>query len=102
MYREVYKIDEIKKVLGKALKNTKVNKAILFGSYAKGNANNNSDIDLLVDSNNTIVGFEIFGLLQTLTDALGKDIDLIEKKEIISGGKIEKEIEKTGVVVYER
>lgn len=57
MYREVYTIDEIKKVLGKALKNTKVNKAILFGSYAKGNANNNSDIDLLVDSNNTIVGF---------------------------------------------
>lgn len=102
MYKKIYTIDEIKKILNKVLKNTKVNKAILFGSYAKGNADNDSDIDLLVDSNNTIVGFEIFGLLQILNEALGKEIDLIEKKELISGGKIEKEIARTGVVVYER
>lgn len=102
MTKKIYTITEIKKILKKSLKDTKVNKAILFGSYAKGEADENSDIDILVDSNGMIKGLEFFGILQTLVDALNKDIDLIEKKEIIAGGKIEQEIEKTGVLVYER
>lgn len=83
MTKEIYSIDKIRSILKKVLKNTKVDKAILFGSYAKGSANENSDIDLLIDSNNKIVGFEIFGILQTLTNSFKKEIDLIEKKEII-------------------
>ena len=57
MTKEIYSIDKIRSILKKVLKNTKVDKAILFGSYAKGSANENSDIDLLIDSNNKIVGF---------------------------------------------
>lgn len=102
MTNKVYTINEIKKLLSISLKDTKVNKAILFGSYAKGEANRNSDIDLLIDSNGKIKGFELFGILQTLVEAFDKNIDLIEQKEIISGGKIEQEIEKTGILVYER
>ena len=83
MTKEIYSIDKIRSILKKVLKNTKVDKAILFGSYVKGSANENSDIDLLIDSNNKIVGFEIFGILQTLTNSFKKEIDLIEKKEII-------------------
>ena len=102
MTKDIYTIDDIRKILAKSLKYTKVKKAILFGSYANGSADKNSDIDLLVDSNGTIVGMEFFGILQTLVESFNKDIDLIEKKEIISGGKIEKEIQRTGVVVYEK
>lgn len=102
MTKEIYSIEDIKKILKKSLSGTKVNKAILFGSYAKGKANENSDVDLLIDSNGTIVGLELFGVLQTLIDSLKKEVDLIEKKELISGGRIEKEIEESGVVVYER
>ena len=101
MTKKVYTINEIKKILNKSLKNTKVNKAILFGSYAKGEADENSDIDLLVGSNGLIKGLEFFGVLQTLVEALNKNVDFIEKKGIISGGYIEQEIEKTGVLVYE-
>ena len=53
--------------------------ALLFGSYARGTANENSDIDLLVD----LSGTEIKSLLQLsavmleLEQATGKKIDLI-------------------------
>lgn len=60
--------------------NTK--KAILFGSYANGSADKNSDIDLLVDSNGTIVGMEFFGILHTLVESFNNDINLIEKRII--------------------
>ena len=83
MTKKIYTIDDIKRILSKSLINTKVDKAILFGSYAKGEANENSDIDLLIDSNGKVVGFEFFGILQTLIDSFKKDIDLIEQKEII-------------------
>lgn len=83
MTKKIYSVEEIKKILEKSLKNTKVNRAILFGSYAKGEANENSDIDLLVDSNGAIVGIEFFGVLQTLVDSLKKNVDLIEQKELV-------------------
>ncbi len=42
-------IEEIKEKMVPILKNYPVNKAILFGSYAKGKATNRSDIDLYID-----------------------------------------------------
>ncbi len=42
-----------------SLCNLNVNKVILFGSYAKGNPTNDSDIDLLVVTNDSFV-FESF------------------------------------------
>ncbi len=42
----------------------------LFGSVARGEANPDSDIDLLVDLDRPL-GFEFFGLQAFLTDALG-------------------------------
>lgn len=100
MTTKIYTIDEIKLLLTEVLKNSKVKKATLFGSYAKGNPNKNSDIDLLIDSNNTIVGLEFYDLLYEIEEKLNKNVDLIEKKELIKNGKVEKEIKKTGVVVY--
>ena len=43
-------IEEIKKRVVPILKNYPVDKAILFGSYAKGEADNKSDIDLIDES----------------------------------------------------
>lgn len=102
MVDTVYTTQELKEKIAFILKNTKVKKAILFGSYAKGKAKANSDIDLLIDSNNEIVGLEFYGIWEEISNYLKKNIDLIEKKELIPGGKIEEEILKTGVVIYEK
>lgn len=83
-------------------KNYPVNKAILFGSYVKGEATNKSDIDLYIDTNGKLRGLDFVGLLEILVDALGTDIDLIDKSHIEPGSLIMKEIENGGMVIYEK
>lgn len=60
-----------------------------------------SDIDLLIDSNGKIKGLKFFAIIDIIREKFDKNVDVIEKSEIEKNSKIEKEIEKTGVVVYE-
>jgi len=101
MSAKVYTIEELKIKIGKVLADFPVQKAILFGSYAKGEADSKSDIDLVVDTNNQLRGLAFFGLRAELREKLKKDFDLIDKKSIIKGGRADKEIKKSGVVIYE-
>lgn len=79
-----------------------INKAILFGSYAKGEATNNSDIDLYIDTNGKLRGLDFVGLLEILVDTLGIDIDLIDKSHIEPNSLIMQEIIDGGMVIYEK
>ena len=99
MSNKVYTIEELKKKISKILSVFPVEKAILFGSYAKGEADSKSDVDLVIKLNE-LDGFLFYGILETLVTSLKKDVDLIEQREIIQGGKVDKEILKTGVVIY--
>lgn len=100
MSDKVYTIDEIKIVLNEFLKNMPVSSVILFGSYAKNTATKLSDIDLIIDTNGTLIGFKLYSLITKLEEKLGKNIDAFEKSEIIENSKIDDEIKKTGVLVY--
>lgn len=102
MTTKIYSINDIKAILSNILSNTDVEKAILFGSYAKNNPTSNSDIDIFIDSNGKIKGLKFFAIIDILKETFGKDVDIIEKSEIDKNSKIDKEIEKTGVVVYEK
>ena len=72
--------------------------AILFGSYAKGTATERSDVDIYVDSG--LRGLKFFGLLEDVTEALDRPVDLIDKSQIEKGSKVMSEIKKTGVMIY--
>ena len=48
----------------------------LFGSYARGDMNEDSDIDLRIDKG-AIQGLQLAGLLLDLEDSLGVSVDLI-------------------------
>ena len=102
MTTKIYSIDEIKSILYEILNNTDVNKAILFGSYAKKTPTKNSDIDILIDSNGKIKGLKFYAIMGKIKEKFNKEVDVIEKSEINKNSKIEKEIEKTGVIVYEK
>lgn len=54
----------------------------LFGSYARGDFNEKSDINILVDFNARIDGFEYIRLAHELEDALTCKIDLVSRKGI--------------------
>ena len=102
MTTKIYSIEDIKIMLNEVLNSTEVEKAILFGSYAKRNPTKNSDIDILIDSNGKVKGLKFFAFIDMIREKFNKDVDVIDKTEIDENSKIEKEIEKTGVVVYEK
>ena len=54
----------------------------LFGSYARGDFNEQSDIDILVDFNARIDGFDYIRLAHELEDAFKFKIDMVSRKGI--------------------
>jgi len=98
----VYTTSEIKEKLIPIFRATPVEKAILFGSYARGNPLLTSDVDILIDSNGKIRGIDFFGVLDALVEALRVPVDLIEASQIIEGSRTQQEISETGIVIYER
>ena len=102
MSEKVYTIEEIKKILAKILKNMPVYNVILFGSYAKNMADKNSDIDFIIDTKETLMGFRLFSLITKIEEEFNKPIDAFEKSEILENSKIDEEIKRTGVIVYEK
>ena len=94
MREKVYSIDEIKKILKKVLANMPVYQVVLFGSYAKNSANKDSDLDFVIDTNETLMGFKLYSLITKIEEAFNKPVDAFEKAEIIQDSKIDKEIKK--------
>ena len=96
----IYSIDDIKTVLHPIFVKHNVKKAVLFGSYVKGLANKNSDVDLLLDSG--LRGLKFVGLIEDVREALDKEVDIFDETHIIPNSKISSEISKDGVVIYEK
>ena len=84
------------------LKNFDVKRAILFGSYAKNNPTAKSDIDLVVDSEGKLLNIYFYGLLEDLIQKLQKDVDLFEISEIQKDSRIYNDIQKEGIIIYEK
>ena len=71
-------IDEIKAAVTKIGKKYGIKNAYLFGSYARGEANEDSDVDVIIDDNGNIKGLiALSGFRLDLADELGKDVDVL-------------------------
>ncbi len=102
MTSNLMSVETLKEKVAPIFKNYPVNKAILFGSYAKGNATIASDMDLYIDTNGKLKGLDFVGLLEILVNTLEMDIDLIDSSHIEQGSLIMQEIENGGMVIYEK
>lgn len=103
----VYKIDEIAERVRPIAERYKIPKVYLFGSYARGEATEESDVDLLVDAQN-IHGFEWGGLYVDLEEALEKELDLVTLNGLYNARdndelslKFRKEVEKERRLIYD-
>jgi predicted nucleotidyltransferase len=54
----------------------------IFGSYARGDFNEKSDIDILVDFNKRIDGFEYIRLAHDLEDTFKQKVDVVSRRGI--------------------
>ncbi len=75
-------IASIKRKIVPLLKQEGIKKAGIFGSYARGEAKKNSDIDILVEIRKDLSLLGIIKIQNKLEDILGKKVDLIEYKEL--------------------
>ena len=72
-------IDEIRAKIRPICEKYRLKKVWLFGSYARGEATEDSDVDLHIKVPQGIGLFGIGGLYADLEEALGKKIDLITR-----------------------
>ena len=70
----------------------------LFGSYAKGYAKDNSDVDLCIATN--LTGLKFAGLSESIRNVLGKRIDLIRFNTLNNNLELVNEIMKDGIKIY--
>jgi predicted nucleotidyltransferase len=75
-------IEEIKKKILPILEDYRVKKIGLFGSYARGEIKENSDIDILIEIEKDISLLDFVGLKQEIEEALGEKVDLVEYDKI--------------------
>jgi predicted nucleotidyltransferase len=99
---KVYSIDEIKQRLNPIFAAYPVYKATLFGSYARGEANEISDLDILTDSHGEISGVQFFAMWARAEDSVEKRIDMVELVEVKKESSIFESIQRDGVTIYDR
>lgn len=92
-------ISTIKKAVMPIARSYGVKRIYLFGSYAKGNANENSDVDLLVEKGRPMSLLKLSGMRQRVQDALNLSVDLVTTSGIEE--EFHKEIAGTEILLYE-
>ena len=78
-----------------------VKRAVLFGSRARGEAVQASDVDIVVETGDQLRGLSFYGLWEEIAEALQQRIDLFEDSELAAGSAIRKNVEDEGIVIYD-
>ncbi len=72
------KIDKIIDSIVPILERNHAHRAALFGSVVSGDFNDRSDIDILVELDDSISLLDYIGIIIELEDKLGRKVDLVE------------------------
>lgn len=77
MSEKVYTIEEIKEMICDILKKYGIEKAYIFGSYARGEANKQSDVDIMIKKGNLKTLLQLSALAYEIEQILKKQIDIV-------------------------
>lgn len=77
MLEKKYTIEEIKTIVKPIAQKYGVERVYLFGSYARGDANESSDIDLRIDKGSLKGMFALCGLYTEIKEALERNVDVL-------------------------
>lgn len=94
----VLRIEQIREICTRVFEGLDIEYCYLFGSYAKGTANNSSDVDLLVKTN--ISGLKFYDLVEILREELNKKVDLLNFEQLKNNPDLINEILKDGIKIY--
>lgn len=100
--RVIYRLDTIKERLRPIFESYPINKAVLFGSYAKGVATPESDLDIILSCDSSMRGIQFYAVKGKIERTLQKDVDVFAESDLRKGTPIYDNIMKEGVSIYER
>lgn len=95
---KVYTIEEIKNIVREISKRHGVERIFLFGSYARGDANPDSDLDFRIDKGRISGLFALGGLYADLEEAFGVPVDMLTTESLDDSFK--KEIASEEIQIY--
>ncbi len=91
-------IPEIKARIAPVCEAHGVARVYLFGSYARGEATEESDVDLHIECGRISGLFELSSFWQDISEALGKDVDIVS--EIPRGRPFQENLAREEVLLY--
>ena len=99
MTNSVLTIEMIKDVIAPIAGKHGVESIYVFGSYARGEATIDSDIDFLVFGGKGFKLSMVYALAEEIREAFGKDVDVFEINEINVGSDFYENVMKEKVLV---
>ena len=91
-------IKDIRQKCSEIFDKYRVNFCYLFGSYAKGKARENSDVDLLISAD--IKGLKFYGLVEDIRASLHKKVDALDVAQLKDNLELIEEVLKDGIKIY--
>lgn len=74
---QILTIKQIKQSIRPVIEKHDIKNVYLFGSYARGDANKNSDVDIYCDSGDIKSLWDLSAFKEELEKVLGKDVDIV-------------------------
>lgn len=100
----VYTVEQIKDKIFPIAKQYDLSKIYLFGSYARGEADEKSDVDIALELEDDSVYFDVYGKLLTIFDG---DVDVLLVGDLLApktniGKLVKKNFLNDREVIYEK
>ena len=102
---QVYTLDEIAELIAPVAEKHNIPRVYIFGSYARGEATADSDVDLMIEVGD-LNGLEVMGALEDFKTVLKKPVDLITTRSLTQDRTQQyskifiKNLEKEKMVIY--
>jgi predicted nucleotidyltransferase len=96
--KKMYSIEEIKKIFAPVAKKHGVGKSYLFGSYARGKASAESDIDICIEKGNIKTLLQLSQFYIDINKIFGKQVDVVTTKGL--DNNFRKSIKKDLIEIY--
>lgn len=102
---DILSVDSIRRMIMPVVNKYGIERVFLFGSYARGDATPQSDVDLIIEGGNSDGLLDFIRMKEALSGAVGKNVDVVERRAVDentsrSGKRFRSHIERDQVLIY--
>lgn len=95
----IYSLGEVADLLRPILSRYHARGASLFGSYARGQASADSDLDVIVHGGPEFRRTDVFSIAEDLFEATGKRVDVYDETEVSGDSDFARRARRESVVI---